>query len=167
MPVSRHNIGSTGSPLADEVSELLKDYLYDNYDESVTAVPKSEVTFASDFANLSNSRYLVVVFPINKTSDHIAAGNLLKQIDDFFRIYVIANGAVEKNNHWKIEDHLYDLIDSNPEGLEASGIYDMEITDFQQLRSYAPDSNLQNLIADPSFMKSSYARVTLRYTKSL
>lgn len=168
MVVNRHDLAATGSPKTVDFADTVKTFIYDNYDATITGVAKADITFATDFSDLSNSRYMIIVFYINKTNVPRDVGEFAgKIINEFYRIYVVTNGNEEKLKHTILEEHVYDLIEGNPLGLIASGIEDMTITDFQPVRNFQQDQNLLDLTADDNLMKASYARTTLMYEKVL
>jgi hypothetical protein len=162
--MTRFNLAATAAPLSDDTSTLLLNYLSANYDQAITGVSKSLVNFATNFNDLSSSLYLIVVIPLTKTAEDSEVGGHRRHISDFKRLYIVANGLLEKDNHWKLEEHIHDLIDANFEGLLANGIEDMTITDFNPINTQS-DANVLAMIGDSSVVKASSARVTMSYDK--
>lgn len=160
-----HKLAATNQPLQDDTTDLLKTYLYNNYNIGDPA-KDTAVKFDVSFQDLSNPGFLVVVIPLTKLNIHAYAGKDRKMIEDYKRVYVMACGSENLDKHWIVEEAIYDIIDCEPEGLIGEGIEDMTITDFTPITTHS-NQQLLAMIGDGSLIKASYARAKLVYDKVL
>ena len=139
----------------------LKDYIDTNYIISTPA--KANVNFDTKFARLDKPNHIIIENMTYKIQDQILGAGRFS-FNDIKRLQILCNSRSAKNDKFLMEQHVQEIINANPLGMQSDGIQWAFITDFTPLpMDTATTINVPEV--ESTDVARSFALVTMHYDK--
>jgi len=140
----------------------LKTFLSANYTLSSPAA--ASINFDTKFERLNKPNHIIVErMPRLIKPEVLGAGRF--RYEDVKRIQIICTGQSALNNRYLIEEHLDDIVNANPTGMQATyGIDELLLTNFTTIRVVTEDQ-LNHVQAIPTETARSFAECHMWYSK--
>jgi len=154
-------VSGLGTPFVTDPAISLKNYISTNY--IIATPPIAQVNFDTKFSRMDKPN-IIVIEKMPKTITAQNLGSTRFRYDDVKRVQIFCTGKSSINNRYLIEEHIEDIINANPLGMQADGIKHTFITEFQEI-SRRVDNDTSKVIVASTDVSRSFATVFLRYEK--
>lgn len=109
----------------------LKDFIFNNY--TILSPAKTDVRFDTVFGQIAGKKNHIIVKGLNTLVETSVAGNSRKRYQLICKVHMLCYGNDAQSNLFAIKEHLDDIINANPLGMESDGIHEISIYEIQQI----------------------------------